>query len=43
VSPRLLVDLTVTYGLQKTDLPGLTLGELAEYVRRLPPRGDREA
>lgn len=46
MSPVLLVDLTVTYGLTKRDLygpgaPPLTLAELREYVRRLP--GAREA
>lgn len=43
MSPALLVDLTVAYGLRKGDLPGLTLGELREYVRRLPDVTDREA
>lgn len=41
MSPRLLVDLTVAYGLRKADLPGLTLAEFQEYVRRLPPHVER--
>jgi hypothetical protein len=35
-----LADLTVAFGLKKQDLRYLTMGEIAEYLSRLPGRGE---